>query len=220
MTVRIAATARGISRVTSGAGIVAMSATARRHAERAQRELAEYLGGRRSYFSVPLDLSGISEFQRRVLTAIARIPFGGVVSYTELARAVGAPSAARAVGTALARNPMPILIPCHRAIRRDGTWGPFALGGAMKTALLALERAPGFVGCTTTRVVCRLGCPDARRIREEHRVPFGSPADARRAGYRPCRRCFSGAHGAPSSPVEGSGRPHERQQPAIGIVAK
>jgi O-6-methylguanine DNA methyltransferase len=207
MTFRICATARGICRITGGAAIIATSATARRHAERAQRELTEYLGGARSYFSVSLDLTGVSEFQRRVLTAIARIPFGDVVSYADLARLVGAPSAARAVGTALARNPLPIVIPCHRAIRSDGTWGPFALGPGMKTALLALERAPGLVGCTTTRVVCRLGCPHARRMRAEHRVAFGSATEALRAGYRSCRRCFTGAttvsgHSAPEVQAE------------------
>ncbi|MBI1735699.1 MAG: methylated-DNA--[protein]-cysteine S-methyltransferase [Candidatus Rokubacteria bacterium] len=136
---RIEATARGVTRLAPGRGIQASSAAARRHAERARRELAEYLAGRRTSFSVPLDLGRLPAFQGRVLAATLRIGFGEVVSYSELAAQVGAPRAPRAVGTALARNPVPILVPCHRVVRRDGTWGPYAFGSALKTTLLALE---------------------------------------------------------------------------------
>ena len=137
---RIEASPRGVTRLTPGRGVAAASPEARRHAERARRELAEYLGGRRTRFSVPVDLDGLPPFQRRVLHAALAIAFGDVTSYSALAARVGAPRAPRAVGTALARNPVPILVPCHRVVRRDGTWGPYAFGGPIKTALLALER--------------------------------------------------------------------------------
>jgi methylated-DNA-[protein]-cysteine S-methyltransferase len=137
---RVEASSRGVTRITPGRGIAASSAPARRHAERARRELTEYLAGRRTRFSVPLDLGWLPAFQARVLEAARRIGFGEVTSYTALAAEVGAPRAPRAVGTALARNPVPILVPCHRVVRRDGTWGPYALGARLKTTLLALER--------------------------------------------------------------------------------
>ena len=107
---------------------------------RARRELAEYLAGRRVDFSVALDLAGLPPFQARVLRQAALIPYGRTRSYTALARLAGRPRAARAVGNALATNPVPILVPCHRVIRRDGTWSHYAFGGWMKTLLLALER--------------------------------------------------------------------------------
>ncbi len=188
---RIEATDRGVTRLVPGRGIAGASAAARRHAVRAREELAQYLAGRRSYFCVPLDLSELPAFQSRVLAQALRVGFGDVVSYRALARRVGAPRAARAVGNALATNPVPILVPCHRVVRADGTWGHYAFGGSLKTALLGLERRPALVGSATTRVVCRLGCPAERRIGRAHRIAFRSLAEARRAGYRPCRRCFT-----------------------------
>ena len=171
---RVEATARGV----------------RRHAARARAELAEYLAGRRTFFAVPLDLAGLPSFQRRVLAAARRIPFGATASYAELARRIGRPRAARAVGNALGANPVPVLVPCHRVVRGDGTWGPYAFGGAMKTALLRLERTtPALIGCTSTRIVCRRGCAHEQRVREAHRVVFASVADARSVGYRACRVC-------------------------------
>jgi O-6-methylguanine DNA methyltransferase len=187
----IEATARGVARLFPGRGTRAPSSVARRHAARARAQLREYFAGRRAYFSVPLDLSGLPAFQSRVLAQALRVDFGDVVSYTTLARRVGRPRAARAVGNALATNPVPIFVPCHRVVRADGTWGPYAFGGWMKTALLDLERTAPLIGASTTRVVCRLGCPAARRIRRAHRVAFATLADARRAGYRPCRRCLA-----------------------------
>jgi len=89
-------------------------------------------------------LSGLPPFQARVLAEARRIPFGDVASYADLARRIGHPRAARAVGNALAANPVPVIIPCHRIIRMDGTWGRYALGDTLKTRLLALERStPG-----------------------------------------------------------------------------
>ena len=163
------------------------------HAERARQELAEYLAGSRTFFSVGVDLSGVPPFQGDVLAAAARIPYGETTSYAALAEAVGRPRAARAVGNALGANPLPIIIPCHRIIRGDGTWGHYAFGGRMKTALLTLEReTPALVGCATTRIVCRRGCAHERRIREDNRIVFASVADAGSVGYRPCRVCRPG----------------------------
>jgi methylated-DNA-[protein]-cysteine S-methyltransferase len=187
----LAATDRGLCRVSYGAGRdSAATTTARRHLARARAELAEYLAGIRTYFSVPLDLRETGEFQARVLAQAARIPYGETASYAELARRVGHPRASRAVGNALGANPVPILIPCHRIIRGDGSWGHYAFGGSMKTALLKLERAtPVLVGSATTKIVCRRGCRHEQRIREDNRVVFASVADAKTVGYRPCKVC-------------------------------
>ena len=199
---RIEATGRGVRRIelVAGRDLVAGRGDRaaqraeivghRRHAERARKELAEYLAGSRTFFTVPVDLSGIPEFQGEVLAAAARIPYGEMTSYAALARSVGRPRAARAVGNALGANPVPVIVPCHRIIRGDGTWGHYAFGAGMKTALLTLERhTPALVGCSTTRIVCRRGCAHEQRIHEPNRIVFASVADARSVGYRPCRTC-------------------------------
>lgn len=191
---RIEATERGVRRIELGRGGSAATSGGivghRRHAERARQELAEYLAGSRTFFSVPVDLSGIPEFQGEVLAAAARIPYGEMTSYAALARAIGHPRAARAVGNALGANPVPVIVPCHRIIRGDGTWGHYVFGGDMKTALLTLERhTPALVGCSTTRIICRRGCSHEQRIHEPNRIVFASVADAGSVGYRPCRTC-------------------------------
>jgi O-6-methylguanine DNA methyltransferase len=185
----IEAGARGVRRLAYGRGRDVATGAGRRHLERAREELAEYLAGRRSYFSVPMDLE-VPPFQAKVLAAAGRVPFGEVTSYAELARRIGHPRAARAVGNALGANPVPIFLPCHRIIRGDGTWGHYAFGGALKTRLLALERAtPALVGCATTRIICRRGCTHEQRIAEPNRIVFASVDDAVGIGYRPCRTC-------------------------------
>lgn len=190
---QVEATERGVSRITLGRGHgrrATAPAAARRHVEQAREELHEYLAGRRAFFAVPVDLGGVAPFQARVLAEAARIPFGGVASYAALAERVGRPRAARAVGNALGANPVPLIVPCHRVVRGDGTWGHYAFGGRLKTALLRLERdTPALVGCATTRIVCRRGCPHEQRVREDRRVVFASVADAASVGYRPCRVC-------------------------------
>jgi O-6-methylguanine DNA methyltransferase len=188
--VELVATDRGITRLTIGRGGDESSLGGRRHARQARRQLAEYLAGRRTFFSVPVDLRGIGAFQARVLSATARIPFSHMVSYAALARDVGHPRAARAVGNALADNPVPLLVPCHRVIRGDGTWGHYALGARLKTRLLALERAiPTLIGCASTRIVCRRGCGHELRVNDAAPIVFASVSDARSVGYRPCRVC-------------------------------
>jgi len=187
---RIEATERGVVRLRPGRGNHGGSRRARAHAERARQELREYLAGRRTFFTVAVDLAGVADFQARVLAEALRIPFGEVSSYAALARRVGHPRAARAVGNALGANPVPVIVPCHRIIRGDGTWGHYAFGGEMKTRLLRLERStPTLIGCTSTRIVCRRGCAHEQRVAETNRVVFASVGDAAGVGYRPCRVC-------------------------------
>jgi methylated-DNA-[protein]-cysteine S-methyltransferase len=186
----VEASERGIARLLYGRGRDVVAGRGRRHAEQARQELAEYLAGRRTFFTVPVDLAGIGEFQDRVLTEANRIPFGEVTSYADLARRIGHPRAARAVGNALGANPVPVIVPCHRVIRGDGSWGHYAFGGALKTRLLALERAtPLLIGCASTHIVCRRGCTHEQRIGENGRIVFASVADAAGVGYRPCKVC-------------------------------
>jgi methylated-DNA-[protein]-cysteine S-methyltransferase len=187
---RIEASDRGVVRLRPGRGFDGPSTRARAHAERAGQQLREYFAGHRTYFTVPVDLTGVHDFQARVLAEASRIPFGEVDSYAALARRMGHPRAARAVGNALGANPVPVIVPCHRIIRGDGTWGHYAFGGEMKTQLLRLERStPAIIGCTTTRIVCRRGCAHEQRVREANRVVFASVEDAAGVGYRPCRVC-------------------------------
>ena len=103
-------------------------------------ELDRYADGTLTSFSVPLDMYQGTEFQRRVWQALRQIPYGEVRSYADIAAAVGNPLAARAVGSANKRNRIPILIPCHRVIHKDGSIGGFNSGVHIKERLLALER--------------------------------------------------------------------------------
>jgi methylated-DNA-[protein]-cysteine S-methyltransferase len=185
----IEASDRGVRRLAYGRGRDVATVRGRRHVERAREELHEYLGGQRTFFTVPMDLE-VPPFQAKVLAAADGVPFGEVASYAELARRIGHPRAARAVGNALGANPVPIFLPCHRIVRGDGTWGHYAFGPALKTQLLALERVtPALVGSATTHIVCRHGCAHEQRIAEPNRIVFASVADAVDVGYRPCRRC-------------------------------
>ena len=103
-------------------------------------QIGSFLKGEAVDFEVRLvDLGQCSEFQKRVLLAEHQIPRGWVSSYGRIARRLGIPNAARAVGTALARNPFPIIVPCHRTVRSNGDLGGFGGGLNMKRALLALE---------------------------------------------------------------------------------
>lgn len=190
--VAVTAGPQGVTAVRPGTQAMPLDRAARRHVERARDELAAYLAGARSWFSVPVDLSGVAPFQRRVLDAAAAIPFGETRPYAWIAARTGTPRAVRAVGTALGRNPVPLLVPCHRVLRSDGGLGGYSLGAgpSLKAALLALERrTPALEGCTTTRIVCRVGCPDLARVRGDRRVTFASVADAGEVGYRACRTC-------------------------------
>lgn len=105
----------------------------------AERQLREYFAGERSSFDLAVDLSSLSEFERRVLEAARGIPFGEVVAYSDLARGIGKPKASRAVGNALNHNPVAIVVPCHRVVRRDGSLGGYGGGVEYKKRLLGIE---------------------------------------------------------------------------------
>ena len=107
--------------------------------QEARRELEEFFESRRTRFDLPLDRRLIRGFARDTLRATARIPFGRVKTYREIAVAVGSPGAARAVGNALAGNPIPIVIPCHRVVPAAGGVGNYGGGPQRKAALLELE---------------------------------------------------------------------------------
>jgi methylated-DNA-[protein]-cysteine S-methyltransferase len=103
------------------------------------REIDEYFAGSRTRFDLPLDYRLSAGFRRQVLDRLPDIAYGTTASYATVARLAGSPRAVRAVGTACATNPLPIVVPCHRVVRSDGTPGGYAGGPAAKVALLALE---------------------------------------------------------------------------------
>jgi O-6-methylguanine DNA methyltransferase len=149
----------------------------------------------------PIDLSALSEFEQRVLKTITTIPLGEVRTYEWVARAAGRPRAVRAVGNIMAANPVPILLPCHRVVPTSGGVGRYAFGSEMKRSILSAEHAPveeleqlgrkgvRYIGSRTTGIFCFPSCKDARRIREENRVPFRNASQALEVGFRPCKRC-------------------------------
>lgn len=104
-------------------------------------ELDEYFAGRRRTFDVPLDFRLVHGFRRAVLAHLTRIGYGRTESYAEVAAAAGSPKAVRAAGTACATNPLPVVVPCHRVVRSDGSSGRYAGGPETKQALLRLETA-------------------------------------------------------------------------------
>jgi len=109
--------------------------------DRVSRQLDEYFDGRRTAFDLPLDFRLATGFRRAVLAHLPAIPYGGTESYAQVAAAAGSPKAVRAVGTACARNPLPVVVPCHRVVRSDGTMGGYAGGPGAKLTLLTLESA-------------------------------------------------------------------------------
>jgi methylated-DNA-[protein]-cysteine S-methyltransferase len=106
-----------------------------------RRELDRYFAGELQDFEVPLDWSLVGDFARKVLRRTARIPYGSVASYGEVAMEVGTPRGARAVGNALGSNPIPVVVPCHRVVRTGGAIGGYGGGLPRKRYLLALEGA-------------------------------------------------------------------------------
>ncbi len=110
----------------------------------ARRELEEYFDGRRTRFELALDWTLVGPFGRRVLGAASQIPYGGVLTYAQVAAQAGSPRGSRAAGNALGANPIPIVVPCHRVLRRGGALGGYAGGLERKRLLLELEGAvPG-----------------------------------------------------------------------------
>ena len=105
------------------------------------RQLDEYFAGARRAFDVPVDLRLATGFRREVLEHLRAIPYGATESYAVVATAVGSPRAVRAAGSACATNPVPVVVPCHRVVRSDGSIGQYRGGVAAKQVLLALEAA-------------------------------------------------------------------------------
>jgi O-6-methylguanine DNA methyltransferase len=182
-----------------------------RHGQRFSREAAppawlvtlveNHLRGRRA-FKGAVDLAGLTPFQRRVLEKIRHIPRGEVRPYTWVAREIGFPKAVRAVGSALGKNPLPLLIPCHRVIRSEGALGAYSAGGPdMKERILAFEGVDvpelktlnrlgkRFRGSRNTHIFCLPTCYSRKRAKAQHTVYFTTAHEARQAGYRPCKLC-------------------------------
>ena len=165
------------------------------------RRVAGRLAGDRRV-TIPLDLRGRTEFEIAVWMKALEIPRGEVRPYGWVAAEIGRPKAVRAVGTALAHNPIPLVVPCHRVVRSDGSIGQYSLGGpeAKRTILAAEGLDPDaleesarsghrFLGSATTKIVCLPTCHHARRITARHQRPFRSLSAALAAGFRACRDC-------------------------------
>ncbi len=157
---------------------------------------------RRDRAKLQFDLRGLSEFERAVLLKALEIPGGEVRPYSWIAREIGHPEAVRAVGTALGKNPVPLLIPCHRVVRADGTLGQYSMGGSrVKRALLEVEgvepntieelaaRGIRYLGNEKSRAYCYPTCGGTHSLVRSNKVPFHSGREALAAGYHPCRDC-------------------------------
>lgn len=139
--VRVAYACQDHDRVLSelAASVSPRVLTAPRRLDQATREIEEYLAGSRRRFEIPLDLRLSAGFRRSVLDHLPAIAYGATASYAAVAAAAGNPQAVRAAGTACATNPLPIVVPCHRVVRSDGTIGNYVGGREAKMTLLELE---------------------------------------------------------------------------------
>ena len=148
------------------------------------------------------DLRGLSEFERAVLLKALEIPTGEVRPYSWIAKEIGHPQAVRAAGTALAKNPVPLLIPCHRVVRSDGQLGKYSMGGARnKRTLLQLEGAHPetlaklatshvrYLGNAEGKHYCYPTCGGIQTLVLTNKVPFHTDEEALAAGYHPCGDC-------------------------------
>ncbi len=183
--------------------------------------------------SLPVDLRSVSPFQAEVLRAITAIPPGEVRPYAWVARQVGRPGAVRAVGTAMARNPVPVVVPCHRVIRSDGTVGNYAYGPDMKRALLTAEgldvaemeaeavAGRRLTGSDTTHIYCYPSCHHARRVTDKHRVWFHDAAQAAVRGISPLQEVSATGGGCLAAALQtADGRRQEgRGLPPRGSLA-
>lgn len=143
----------------------------------------------------------LTPLERDILTTLSKIPRGEVRTYEWVARQVGRPRAARAVGNVCASNVVPFVVPCHRVVPSTGGIGQYVFGSETKRTLLRREGVDvdgletlardhvRFIGSRTTGIVCVPTCRDAKRIRTENRVPFRGAAKAIAAGFRPCQHC-------------------------------
>jgi O-6-methylguanine DNA methyltransferase len=148
-----------------------------------------------------LDVEESTDLETKVRNTLAKIPKGEVRTYSWVAEQIGNPRAVRAVASAIARNIVPFVVPCHRVVPASGGVGEYAFGSRMKRELLRREgvdvdtldalarEGVRYIGSKTTNVVCFPTCKGARSIREENRVPFRAAAEALQKGFRPCRLC-------------------------------
>jgi O-6-methylguanine DNA methyltransferase len=162
-------------------------------------KIQDQLDGKRR---MRFDLRGLTPFSQAVLRKTLEIPRGQVRPYGWVAREIGHPAAVRAVGSALANNPIPYFIPCHRVVRSDGVIGNYGGGGPeAKKNILSLEGVQlarlqrlaqsgyRYEGVKSTKIFCFPTCYHGRHAREENFVFFHDAAEARGAGYRPCKDC-------------------------------
>lgn len=222
----VTASSRGVQRVSlprwsdhmqpaaPDASDIVMQGSASVAAERQLRlaldALAEYFAGARRTWDVALDLRGPA-FYRRVWAEVARVPYGETRSYADIARAVGAPAATRAVGVANGANPAAPLVPCHRIVGSDGLLHGYGPGLALKQRLLVMEDAlpsspeayPSwaarlsarfashdiYLGIRGAGIYCRLDCPRPVRQRYLPARVFRDAAEAVDAGFGPCPTC-------------------------------
>jgi len=169
-------------------------------AEQVGAQIRRFLAGERDALGYRADLSlAAGAFQRRALERLREVPFGAVITYHALADAIGAPNSQRAVGNAMAANPIPIYVPCHRVVRSDGVIGHYGGGTKCKVELLRTEgfavdnslKLPGQVVCghRATKVFCKLDCPAAQHANPAKMLIFASPGSALDAGMRACKVC-------------------------------
>jgi O-6-methylguanine DNA methyltransferase len=163
------------------------------------KKIEDQLNGKRR---LRFDLRGLTEFEQAVLRKTLQIPRGQVRPYGWVAREIGHPAAVRAVGTALAHNPIPYFIPCHRVVRTDGQIGNYGGGGPeAKKHILKLEgvqltrlqdlaaRGLRYEGVKSTKIFCLPTCYHGRHVPDKNFVFFHDTAEALAAGYRPCKDC-------------------------------
>ena len=164
-----------------------------------EAKIADQLNGKRR---MRFDLRGLTEFEQAVLMKALEIPRGQVRPYSWIAREIGHSQAVRAVGTALANNPIPYFIPCHRVIRADGVIGNYGGGGPeAKKEILSLEgvRLPKlqelarhglrYEGVRSTKVYCYPTCHHAKRALEKNVIWLHDATEAKSKGFRPCKVC-------------------------------
>jgi O-6-methylguanine DNA methyltransferase len=209
--VYVARTRAGISGVTRAATAALFERAYRRRTgrtvvrdesqpPRAIIDLIECHGPRDA--ALTFDLSGLTEFERAVLNKALEIPAGQVRPYGWIAREIGKPGAVRAAGSALAKNPVPLLIPCHRVVRSDGELGRYSMGGSrIKRALLAAEGAHPelltslahegvrYLGNEERRYYCYPSCGGVEDLIRENLVRFRTEREACDAGFTPCEDC-------------------------------
>lgn len=162
-------------------------------------QVSKELSGKRT---MRFDLRGLTEFEQAVLRKAREIPFGQVRPYSWVAREIGHPAAVRAVGTALAHNPIPYFIPCHRVVRADGVIGNYGDGGPeAKKAILThegvhvqeladLARAGvRYQGMKSTGIYCYPTCYHGRHAKKQNIVWLHDAVEAKAAGFRPCKTC-------------------------------